>query len=342
MYLFYSYPLNKHLSISWLANLATYTAVYFILANNIKTESQIKRLIGAILIAGTVAGIYGILRYFNILDVLPHSQDPRISSTYYHANHYAGFLVMVTPLAISYFLFSKSLWEILFFGALSALLIANLALSFSITNLAFVISMIFLTIVIFSLREWQAIVKKLVPAVVISFLFYLITLVITSPLLSRYTLPVRFGQMANTLNSAIISRIQVWQDGFPVVLSHPYFGWGLSLFSDVFPKFRPPHWRIFLNYAHSDYLQIFSDMGIIGLGVYLFLVGSVLKESIVLLKQRANQSIAIGIAVALFATIIRSLWDSNLFIVQSLSIYFFTLIGLMAVLRKLTDKIFQK
>jgi len=161
-------------------------------------------------------------------------------STYYHASHYAGFLVMVTPLTISYFLFSKPLWKTLALGVLSVLLIANLALSFSITNLAFVISMIFLIIVIFSLREWQIIVKKLVPAIAIFFLFYLLTLVITSPLLSRYTFPVRFGQMASTLNSAINGRIQVWQDGFPVVLSHLYSGWGLSLFSDVFSKFRPP------------------------------------------------------------------------------------------------------
>ena len=286
------------------------------------------------LTAGTIAGIYGILRYFNILDILPHSQDPRISSTYYHASHYAGFLVMVTPLVISYFLFSKSLWKTLAFGALSALLIANLALSFSITNLAFVISMIFLIIIIFSLREWQVIVKRLVPAMAIFFLFYLLTLVITSPLLSQYTISIRFGQMANTLNSAINGRIQVWRDGLPVALSHFYSGWGLSLFSDVFSKFRPPHWKVFLNYAHSDYLQIASDMGIIGLGVYLVLIGTVLKQSIVLLKQRYNQGIAVGITVALFAAIIRSLWDSNLFIVQSLSIYFFTLIGLMIVMRK--------
>lgn len=167
---------------------------------------------------------------------------------------YAGFLAMVTPLGISHFLFSKSLWEIFVFGLLFALLIANSALIFSITNLAFVVSMIFLIFIIFSLREWQVIVKKLVPAIVIFFLFYLLTLVITSPLLARCTFTVRFGQMANTLKSTSGGRIQVWQDGLPVVLSHLYSGWGLGLFSDVFPKFRSPNWVVFLNYAHSDYL----------------------------------------------------------------------------------------
>jgi len=324
----------KHKSLDWFTNLTTYTALYFVIVNNIKTESQIKKLIRAMLTAGTVTGVYGILRYFNILDILPHSQDPRISSTYYHASHYAGFLVMVTPLAISYFSFSKSLWKAFVFGLLSALLIANLALSFSITNLAFVISMIFLIIVIFSLREWQVIVKKLIPVIVIFFLFYLFTLVITSPLLSRYTISVRFGQMVNTLTSAINGRIQVWRDGLPVTLSNFYSGWGLGLFSDAFPKFRPSNWVVFLNYAHSDYLQITSDIGIIGLGIYLVLVSIVLKESIKLLKQRYNKVISVGIIVALFASIIRSLWDSNLFIIQSLSVYFFTLIGLLAVIRK--------
>ncbi|MCD6317736.1 hypothetical protein J7M02_01560, partial [Candidatus Aerophobetes bacterium] len=93
--------------------------------------------------------------------------------------------------------------------------------------------------------------------------------------------------------------------------------------SDVFPKYRPSYRVQFLNYGHSDYLQIASDMGTIGLGVYLVLVSMIFKKVIHTLKQikgeRSNQGITIGIAVALFAAIVRSFIDCNLFILQSLS-----------------------
>ena len=326
----------KYLSIDWLANLITYAAIYFIIVNNIHTEVEIKWLIRAMLFAGTIVGVYGILRYFGVLDILPHSEDRRISSVYYHPSHYAGFLVMVTPLAVASFLFSKSFWKTLTFGALSALLIVNLALSFSISNLAFVISMIFLLIVILYLREWRVVIKRVLPVIAVFFCLYLFALVSTSPLLTHYAFPTRFGQITKVLGLAINGRIEIWHYGLSEFLERPCFGWGLGLFSDVFSKYRPPTRTNFLNYAHSDYLQIISDMGIIGLGVYLILIGVLLVKGMSLLKHTTgyNRVLAIGVVTALFGAIVRSLWDNNLFLVQSLSVYFFTLGAITMVMKR--------
>jgi len=322
----------KHQSLDWFTNLATYTSVYFILVNNIESESQVKRLIGAMLIAATILGIYGIFQYFNILDILPHSQDSRISSTYYHPSHYAGFLAIVTPLAAGYFLFSKSLWKTVAFGTLCVLLVANLALSFSITNLAFVISMFFLILIVIYLREYKIIVKRLLPGLVGLFCLYFFMLIVSSFML-RYSISAKLQELTNFFQFGINTRTNIWESGLPVFLNDLYAGWGLGLFSDVFSKFRPPTRTNFLNYAHSDYLQIASDMGIIGLGIYLVLIGTIVKKSIFVLKHKVgerNQSILVGLVTALFAAIVRSFIDSNLFVVQSLSVYLFALIGILA------------
>lgn len=327
----------KHKSLNWFANLTTYTALYFFIVNNIKSESQIKKLVGTILIASTISGIYGILQYLNMINFLPYESNIRVSSTYYGASHYAGFLIMVTPLAISRFLFSKSLWKTFTFGALSALLITNLALSFSITNLAFVISMISLFLVIIYFREHKIIMKRLLAGAIGFFCLYLFMLT-GSPFMLYFSSHIKLGKLVSSLQLGINDRVNIWKFGLPVFLDRPYAGWGLGLFSDIFSKYRPASRTNFLNYAHSDYLQIASDMGIIGLGVYLVVIGIIVKEFISTLKQtkreRSNQGIAIGIIVALFAAIVRSFIDCNLFILQSLSIYFFTLIGLLIVTKK--------
>ena len=333
----------RRLSMEWLANLATYVAIYFLVTNNLRNNRNIKRLVTAMFFAATIAGVYGLLRYFNILDILPHSQDPRISSTYYNPNHYAGFLILVTPLSLSFFLFSKTYLRSLAFAVLSAVLVANLALSFSMTNLAFLISMLLLIIVVLRFRELRTATRRLLTALPLFLLLYFFILSLTRPIFPRYdiTATTRFGQVKETLVGAVSERIGEWRDELPVFLDRPYLGWGLGTFSEMFPRYRPldPHWAFFRSYAHSDYLQIASDMGIVGLGSYLILVGVIVGGSIRLLRQTQNpyRVLSLGVTVALFAAIIRSFWDNNLFVIQSLSIYFFTLVGILQAMRKMGD-----
>jgi len=297
----------KHQSLDWFTNLTTYTAVYFVIVNNIKSGSQIKRLIGAMLTAGTIAGIYGIFQYFDIfLPFLPHNpHDPRVMSTYYNSNHYAGFLVMVTPLAISFFLFSRSWWKILVFGLLSTLLVVNLALSFSLGNFAFGVSMIFLLLVIIWLKKWKILIRRILPAVAGFLILAFIVMLITSPLVARYPASERYYEMLNLVKQDLThGRFLIWGSGLKILSDHLFSGVGLGLFSLIFSKYRPTNFARFVNYAHSDYIQISSDMGIIGLGVYLIIIIALLLKGL-------------------------KLWDSNLFMLQSLSLYFFSLMGIL-------------
>jgi len=304
----------KHQSLSWFTNLATYTAVYFIFVNNIKSESQIKRLIGAMLTAGTIAGVYGIFQYFDVfLSFLPHNPgDQRVMSTYYTANHYAGFLVMVTPLAISFFLFSRSWWKILIFGLLSALLVANLALSFSLGNFAFGTSMIFLILVIIWLKEWKILTRRILPAVAGFLILAFFVMLITSPLVSRYPVTERYYEMLNLVKQDLThGRFLIWGSGLKILSDHLFLGVGLGLFNMVFSKYRPINFSRFVNYAHSDYIQISSDMGIIGLGTYLIMIITIFLKGLKTLKltKQYNQAIVIGVITALFGAII--LWCNN-------------------------------
>ena len=161
-------------------------------------------------------------------------------------------------------------------------------------------------------------------------------MLIASPLVSRYPIVERYHEMLNLVKQDLThGRFLIWGSGLKILSGHLFSGVGLGLFNMVFSKYRPANFSHFVNYAHSDYIQISSDMGIIGLGVYLILIITLLSKGLKTLKltNQYNQAIAIGVITALFGAMIRSLWDSNLFMLQSLSIYFFVLMGLMRLVK---------
>jgi O-antigen ligase len=77
-------------------------------------------------------------------------------------------------------------------------------------------------------------------------------------------------------------RLSIDRDALQMFRSKPVFGWGLGTFPVVYPQFRSFYTNFFVNEAHNDYLQLLSEMGLLGLAVMLcFLV--------VLYRRAANK-----------------------------------------------------
>ena len=86
----------------------------------------------------------------------------------------------------------------------------------------------------------------------------------------------RFIVLKNVLRAlinekAILSELRphMWKDTLGLIKDFPVFGVGLGNYSYVFPKYRTfiYHARL-LRYAHNDYLQLISEMGMFG-GVFI-------------------------------------------------------------------------
>jgi hypothetical protein len=90
-----------------ITTLVNYALVLFMTQQQIRTERQIRLMIGAVIAAGTVAGFYGILQNVNI-DFVPwnpatYSAD-RMFSTMGNPNFLAAYLVMSLPICFVVFL----------------------------------------------------------------------------------------------------------------------------------------------------------------------------------------------------------------------------------------------
>jgi hypothetical protein len=75
-----------------------------------------------------------------------------------------------------------------------------------------------------------------------------------------------------------IGRSQVWQANLDMVRERPLFGWGYGNYK----KFRDPYYQRYPKadttaHAHNNFLQIWVDAGLIGLGAFLALFWAMLR-----------------------------------------------------------------
>jgi tetratricopeptide (TPR) repeat protein len=93
-----------------------------------------------------------------------------------------------------------------------------------------------------------------------------------------------FGSRFNDFlsNTSSFSRFYLWKAAFKIFLDHPIWGSGLSSYSTFFEKYRPEPFESTPLWAHNDYLNTLSDLGLVG---FLLFFGCVIYLS----KKGFNQ-----------------------------------------------------
>jgi len=95
----------SHDSRDELLKVLAYVAVFFLIINNIKTRNQMRRLVLAIIITGTIVAFLGILQMLSGTNKiywfwLSKYKIGNYFGPYVNPNHFAGYMGMVIPLGI--------------------------------------------------------------------------------------------------------------------------------------------------------------------------------------------------------------------------------------------------
>jgi O-antigen ligase len=69
-------------------------------------------------------------------------------------------------------------------------------------------------------------------------------------------------------NFAIAERLAHWQAAINMFSAHPFLGVGFGNYATVYQSYQLINWSEPLGHAHNYYLNIFAEVGIIGLLVY--------------------------------------------------------------------------
>jgi len=292
-------------------SLIGYSLLYFITVDNF-SENRMGVLIEGLLIGSFPVAIYGICQRLGLefLDWAGGPSRMRIWSTLGNSNFLGGYLIMIIPLALCLIvstryhsnnrtLLSKSLLVVLI-GLLGSCLVYTLSRGAWLGLLA-------------CLPVWGFFIGKdsirrnrkwLTLALVACVLFPILlgpkwkieAPVFKSGQEEMESVIGRAISITNLGEPSISARIEGWKSSLRMFKKRPLLGWGLDNFGTIYPQYITPKFvrsagrDMLQSYAHNEFLQVGTTMGIIGLITYVWLIVAFLKLLIHLLKKERGDT----------------------------------------------------
>ena len=244
-----------------------------------------------ILAVGFLAAVYGVGQYFTIEFFWPKILDPyggRSVSTFGNPNFLSSYLVMVIPLAVTYYLVARTRLQRAAYAVVLLALEASLLCSLTRSSWAGAVAavaplllsrrlrelarsdlefhgLVFAALVLMALAWPQSSVAGYAPSVV-----------------GRLT---EMGDIFKTASTGVPyhplhQRLLIWMCAWTMGAENPFLGKGWGLFElfypfyqghflDLFAIFRPL--RTHANNAHNELLEIWAQAGLLGLSAFFWL-----------------------------------------------------------------------
>lgn len=228
-----------------------------------------------------------------------------IGSFYWH-NQMAGFLLFLIPLYAALGIENKKRFFKVFWFFLTLLSAIFLVLTYSRGAwLSFLGSLFLVSLISFS--SYRKHLKKIfiVGLLVIALAFLLKPTTLTNQLQS---IPQELFQKTRTVSGTF--RVTALQSAFHMTQQHPLFGVGPGVFGEAFYSYQTVPW-LYGRHAHNHYMQMASEMGIVGFILYLSLF---ITLFFVFWKKRKSFSgkknvLLLGIMAAITASSLHALMD---------------------------------
>ena len=149
----------------------------------------------------------------------------------------------------------------------------------------------------------------------------LLGLVLLAALVALIPNPIRDRALAeHQLNPASYARWHMWKGAVQEMAEHP-LGVGLGLYRYVYPRHAVSMESELFRYgktaytAHNEYLQIGVELGIAGLGILLWGMALLGRESMALLRQRLTReqrTLSLSAVAGIVVILTQAAMDSNL------------------------------
>lgn len=265
-----------------------YMLSVLVIMKEIDSIEKFQRMIRWLLAALFISTFYGIIQYLDIKYFPPNPAvglDPfiwrqafgsRIFSTFGNPNFYGDFLVTMAPVSLSLFLYKKKI----FFLILWIMTLFNTYVTYSkgawIGFVAGFIYFCFLYIIFFIHTKQQKI------------RIYVLIASIFAILITTYGV---YFQLTQRTDSAKF-RIYTWLSCWEMINTSPVLGTGIGTFYVTYPAWRRP--QIFYiegkhntesDHPENEYLEVLYDEGIVGFGIFLFIITLLVVSSIKALKK---------------------------------------------------------
>lgn len=274
--------------------------IVLICAEEIKERKHIEWIIASIILGASLASFDGLWQIiFGIDFIRGHAPIlniglKRATAAFPNANVFGIYLSAITPLIIGLTLYYfKGAKKIIMF-LVSALAVSGIILTFSRgTALALYLGVLFLSIM-----------KKHKIIFVLLIILLLIFPFILPKNIKEWARQVNYNPIIFMCNS---DRISVYRNTLNMIQHHPLIGVGTNTFSKNYFSYKLPEPRgaetADYMYAHNHFLQMAGEIGLIGLGIFLWLLFRLFKRCSHISRNLKDEYLAI-ISLSLIGCII--------------------------------------
>jgi O-antigen ligase len=298
----------------------------FLVYGRLLDDGRIRnRLIVVITLVGAGEAFYGMIEFFSghrhILFLDDSSSMTSVSGTFINPNYFAGYLLMVIPLATGYLLsrlviqadhsadwrqiLSSLEGKNLLIGFGIILMILGLVFSASRMGIISLLLSFSLLAILFRDRQKGKWFSK-TPILVVGLALLWAAWVGIDAVISRFF----------SGSESLKLRWMIWSDTFKIFKDFNLLGSGLGTFAQVFPMYRSFHIQGSITHAENDFVQLASEVGFLGIGMlaigFLYILLKTTSRIRSLSKRNPQRYIAIGGLVGVLALLFHSMVERNL------------------------------
>ncbi|MBU1148432.1 MAG: O-antigen ligase family protein [Candidatus Omnitrophica bacterium] len=288
--------------------LLSLAVIFYIVINFINKEREIKKLLDVILMTGTGIALLGILQYLGVIDRSWWDVPRFLSATYVNHNHFAGLMELCIPLCVGMILSEKEIGKKTMY--VYSFLIMSIAFLLSLSRggwLSLTVAMIFMFVAIFRKGRIRFAL----------FMIMLLLITLTVFIFNSAYIDVLFNRIASYAELDLSGRSLIWKGTIGVIKDNWLLGTGPGSFIYNFPKYRPAAFNLFANFAHSDYLQVFSEMSIFGLTLMLSIIAIIIRKGFKtynIASSSFKRWIPLALSTAILSLSIHAIADFNFYI----------------------------
>ncbi|MCM8795347.1 MAG: O-antigen ligase family protein [Candidatus Omnitrophica bacterium] len=310
-------------SIRGVFKLVQYALIYLILIREIKDKRHIERIVLAMILGGLLASVDSIWQIIWGKDFIRGNLPiiniglKRATAGFPNANVLGVYLTAIAPFAFGLGLFYYKNKKRIYILIVGLLIMTGIILSFSRpAALAFYLSLLLLAII----KKKKIMVWGLI-ILLASFYF------IAPRSIKEWAKEVNYNPIIFMCNK---DRISIYKNTFNMIRHHPIIGVGLNTFSLNYFYYKLPEPDDAKTgehmYAHNHFFQMAAEIGLLGLGVFLWLITRLFRQCAHLYKNLKDEflcSICLCAGIGIFAFLVNGLTETSLYYSRVAGIFWY-------------------
>ncbi len=299
-------------SMGGIGKLIKYGFLFLIIAEGLKDEKHLKKIIIALIAGLYLASLDGLFQlYFgkDLFRAKPYDFViglARLKATFPHTNIFAAYLALFLPICVSLVLYYLKGKRKILLGLMSLLIIYCLIFTFSrgaIFGFGFAVLL-------------MSIIKK--DKLIIALLIIIL-------IMTPFILPKNIKEWIKTTDSlweVLLNkaRLNIYRTSLNMIKAHPFIGVGVNTYCLNYQKYKVKETYGFTAdaryYAHNNFLHMVAEIGLIGFAAFLWLLIVFFGSWIRFYKSSDSNFLKIcglGIVTGIIAFLVNGLTETNLY-----------------------------